>query len=114
MTQGIKTIIYPVKNIAKAKAIFGTLAGDKVEMDQPYYTQYNVDGLQIGLDPNGHAQGMSGPTNYWHVTDIKKSIADLVSAGARAHQDIKDVGGGKLVASVTDPDGNVIGLLQNP
>ena len=114
MAKGIKTIIYPVKDIAKAKAIFGKLAGGKLEMDQPYYAQYNVDGVQIGLDPNGHAQGMTGPTNYWHVADIKKSIADLLSAGARAHQDIKDVGGGKLIASMTDPDGNVIGLLQEP
>ncbi len=114
MAHGIKTIVYPVKDLAKAKSLFGRLAGTGPEMDQPYYVQYNVDGQQIGLDPNGHAQGFAGPVNYWSVDDIQKSIAALVEGGASMHTDVKDVGGGKLIASVTDPDGNVIGLLQNP
>src|ERR1700759_1361863 len=73
MAKGFKTIIYPVKDITKAKAVFGRLAGSTPEMDQPYYVQYNVDGQQIGLDPNGHAQGFTGPINYWSVDDIKRS-----------------------------------------
>ena len=114
MAQGIKTIVYPVKDIAKAKALFGRLAGAKPEMDQPYYVQYTVGGMQIGLDPNGHAQGFTGPVNYWYVDDIEQSLATLLEVGARRHMDVKNVGGGKLIASVTDPDGNVIGLAQNP
>jgi predicted enzyme related to lactoylglutathione lyase len=114
MAEGIKTIIYPVSDIAKAKALFGLLAGVKPEMDQPYYAQFNVGGQQIGLDPNGHAQGMTGPTNYWHVADIKKTRAALIEAGARPHQEAKDVGGGQLIASVKDADGNVIALRQSP
>lgn len=114
MAQGINTIIYPVKDIAKAKAIFGKLAGVKPVMDQPYYVQFNVNGQEVGLDPNGHAQGATGPINYWHVDDIQKSMSALIDAGARKQQDIKDVGGGRLIGSVKDVDGNVIGLLQNP
>jgi predicted enzyme related to lactoylglutathione lyase len=114
MAQGINTIIYPVKDIANAKAIFGQLTGVKPEMDQPYYVQFNVNGQQIGLDPNGHAQGATGPINYWHVNDIRETMSWLIEAGARKHQDIKDVGGGKLIGSVKDADGNVIALLQNP
>jgi len=114
MAQGINTIIYPVKDIAKAKALFAKLAGVKPEMDQPYYVQFNVNGQQIGLDPNGHAQGATGPINYWSVDDIRKTMATLIEAGARKHQDIKDVGGGKLIGSVKDADGNVIALAQNP
>jgi len=38
----------------------------------------------------------------------------MLAAGAQANEDVRDVGGGKLVATVKDADGNVIGLSQNP
>jgi predicted enzyme related to lactoylglutathione lyase len=68
----------------------------------------------VGLDPNGHAKGLTGPVPYWSVADIKASLAGLVGAGAEVLQDIKDVGGGKLIASMKDADGNLIGLVQAP
>ncbi len=58
--------------------------------------------------------GMTGPIGYWHVDDIKKSLQSLLDAGAQTQQDVKDVGGGMLIASVKDADGNVIGLKQAP
>jgi predicted enzyme related to lactoylglutathione lyase len=66
------------------------------------------------LDPNGHSQGMTGPIAYWEVSDIKQSLQELVDAGAQIVQDPKDVGGGKLIATVKDADGNVSGLSQTP
>lgn len=68
--------------------------------------------MDVGLDPNGHAQGMTGPIGYWQVDDIRARLGALVEAGAEVLQDVKDVGGGKLVASVKDADGNGIGLIQ--
>ena len=59
-------------------------------------------------------KGITTPVAYWHVEDIDRSLAELLAAGAQADQDVKDVGGGKLVASVKDPDGNVVGLIQEP
>ena len=38
----------------------------------------------------------------------------LLDTGAEAHQEVRDVGGGKLIASVKDADGNVIGLIESP
>ncbi len=114
MNQGIRTIIYPVKDIAQAKKLYGTLLGVKPYADEAYYVGFNVGGQEIGLDPHGHSQGMTGPVGYWHVEDIKKSLKSLLTAGAKAHQEVKDVGGGKLIASVKDADGNVIGLIQVP
>ncbi|PKV85434.1 VOC family protein [Streptomyces sp. TLI_146] len=112
MTQGLKTIIYPVKDLARAKAVFaGLLATDPV-MDEPYYVQFDAAGQEVGLDPNGHGKGMTGPVPYWHVDDIKKTVKTLVDAGAQTLQDVQDVGGGRLTASVKDADGNVIGLIQ--
>ena len=112
MTSGIQTVIYPVKDLARAKALYSTILGVEPDMDEAYYVGFNVGGQHIGLDPNGHKNGMTGPVSYWHIENIHQSIKDLLAAGAVEHQAIQDVGGHRLVASVTDPDGNVIGLLQ--
>jgi predicted enzyme related to lactoylglutathione lyase len=113
MTEGVKTIIYPVKDLAKAKTLYSKLLGVQPYMDEAYYIGFNIEGQDVGLDPNGHRQGMTGPVGYWHVEDIKESLKALLDAGAEAHQEVKDVGGGKLIASVKDADGNVIGLIQS-
>jgi predicted enzyme related to lactoylglutathione lyase len=114
MTGGITTIIYPVTDLAKAKALYSELLGVKPSMDEPYYVGFTVAGQDVGLDPRGHSQGMTGPVGYWRVDDIKSSVKALLAAGAEAQQDVKDVGGGKLIASVKDADGNIIGLIQSP
>jgi extradiol dioxygenase family protein len=66
MTEGIKTFIYPVKDLAKAKTLYGELLGVEPYMDEAYYVGFNVEGQDIGLDPHGHSQGMTGPVGYWH------------------------------------------------
>ena len=114
MNQGMRTIIYPVKDIARAKKLYGELFGAKPVMDEPYYVGWNVEGQDVGLDPNGHSQGLTGAVGYWHVDDIETTLSDLLTAGAETLQEVKDVGGGKLIASVKDADGNIIGLLQAP
>ena len=57
---------------------------------------------------------MTGPIGYWEVDDIKESLELLLDAGAEVQQEIKDVGGGKLIASVKDADANITGLAQSP
>jgi predicted enzyme related to lactoylglutathione lyase len=108
----IGTVIYPVKDLDRAKAVFGALLGVEPVMDEPYYVGYQVGDQQIGLDPNGHGKGMTGPVPYKHVEDVKATLAKLVEAGAEINEEPTDYGDGKLVASVKDPDGNVIGLRQ--
>jgi len=112
VTEGIRTIIYPVKDIGTAKKLYSKLLGVTPYMDEPYYVAFNVGGHDVGLDPNGHSRGMTGPVGYCHVNDIKKSLQLLLDAGAQALQEVTDVGGGKLIASVKDADNNVIGLIQ--
>jgi predicted enzyme related to lactoylglutathione lyase len=114
MSHGIKAFIYPVKDIGRAKKLYSKLLGVEPVMDEAYYVGFRVGDQDIGLDPQGHNQGMTGPVGYWHVNDIKKTLQLLLDAGAQAHQEVKDVGGGKLIASVKDADGNVIGLMQSP
>ena len=112
MNEGVKTIIFPVKDLGKAKALYSKLLGVEPYMDEAYYVGFNVGGQDIGLDPQGHRQGMTGPLAYFHVSDIRERLQMLLDAGAEAQQEIRDVGAGKLIASVKDADGNVIGLLQ--
>ncbi len=109
MNQGIRTVIYPVKDVAQAKVQFQVLLGVEPYVDSPYYVGFKVGDQEIGLDPNGHKAGM---TVYYQVDDIKKSLQLLVDADAHMLQEINDVGGGRLIASVKDADGNIIGLMQ--
>jgi predicted enzyme related to lactoylglutathione lyase len=113
MTEGIKTIIYPVKDLTRAKTLYSQLLGVGPNMDEAYYVNFNVEGKDVGLDPNGHGQGMTGPVVYWQVNDIEQSMKALLEAGAETEQEVRDVGGGLLIATLKDADGNAIGLRQS-
>jgi predicted enzyme related to lactoylglutathione lyase len=114
MIQGIRVVIYPVKDLAQAKTLYSTLLGVEPYTDEAYYVGFRVGDQELGLDPHGHNKGMTGPVGYWHVNDIQKSLQLLLDAGAQAQQEVQDVGGGKLIASVKDADGNITGLMQSP
>ncbi len=109
MNKGIRSVVYPVGDLEKSKALFRELFGVEPYADDPYYVGFKVGGLDVGLDPNGHKDGM---TVYYYVADIKKSLKALVDAGATEIQAIKDIGEGGLIAAVKDQNGNLIGLFQ--
>jgi predicted enzyme related to lactoylglutathione lyase len=112
-TQGIKTVLHPVSDLATAKAVYTALLGMEPQHDAPYYVGFEAAGQHIGLVPGGRSQGMTSPVAYWHVPDIEAKLAEVTAAGATVKDPPRDVGGGRLVATVTDPDGNVLGLLQD-
>ena len=111
--QGIKTVLHPVSDLAKAKQVYTALLGIPSQADAPYYVGFDVGGQHIGLVPGG-AQAMTSPVTYWEVTDIEAKLAEVTAAGASVKESPRDVGGGRLVATFTDPDGNVLGVLQDP
>jgi predicted enzyme related to lactoylglutathione lyase len=112
-TQGIQTVLHPVSDLAKAKAVYAALLGVPPSADAPYYVGFDAAGQHIGLVPNGGPQGMTAPVAYWHVPDIEAKLAEVTAAGATVKEPAHDVGGGRLVATFADPDGNVLGLLQD-
>jgi predicted enzyme related to lactoylglutathione lyase len=112
-TQGIKTVLHPVSDLEKAKEVYTALLGMPPQHDSSYYVGYEAEGQHIGLVPGGAQQGMTGPVAYWHVPDIEAKLAEVTAAGATVKDAPRDVGGGRLVASFTDPDGNVLGILQD-
>ena len=112
-TQGIKTVLHPVTDLAAAKAVYTALLGIPPQADESYYVGFEAAGQHIGLVPAGGPQAMTSPVAYWHVPDIEAKLAEVTAAGATIQDPAHDVGGGRLVATVTDPDGNVLGLLQD-
>ena len=112
-TQGIKTVLHPVSDVEKAKAVYAALLGIAPQADSEYYVGFDVEGQHIGLVPSGGPQGMTSPVAYWHVSNIEAKLAEVTAAGAIVQEPAHDVGGGRLVATFTDPDGNVLGLLQD-
>jgi predicted enzyme related to lactoylglutathione lyase len=110
MNKGIKTILYPVKNMAQAKTLFSKLLEVEPYADQPYYTGFKIDDQDIGLVPNNKEAAV---TAFFHIDDIKNSLQILIDSGAEVVQDIKNVGGERLIATAKDIDGNIIGLIQN-
>jgi predicted enzyme related to lactoylglutathione lyase len=112
-TEGIKTVLHPVSDLDAAKSVYTALLGMPPQTDGPYYVGFDAAGQHIGLLPGGGPQGMTSPVAYWHVPDIEAKLAEVTAAGATVKEPVRDVGGGRLVATVTDPDGNVLGLLQD-
>jgi predicted enzyme related to lactoylglutathione lyase len=112
-TPTIRTVLHPVSDLATAKAVYTALLGVAPQVDGPFYVGFEAGGQHIGLVPGGGPQGMTSPVAHWHVTDIEATLADVTAAGATVKEAVRDVGGGRLVATVTDPDGNVLGLLQD-
>ena len=112
MASGVYVVVYPVKDLDRAKSLFGALLGAEPAHDSPYYVQFEIGDQRLGLDPNGHTRGFPGSVGYWEVADINAKLQELLAAGATEHESPKDVGNGALIASVKDGDGNVIGLIQ--
>ena len=112
-TEGIKTVLHPVSDLAKATPVYTALLGTPPQHEAEYYVGYDVAGQHIGLVPGGAQQGMTGPVAYWHVPDIEAKLAEVTAAGGTVKDAVRNVGGGRLVATFTDPDGNVLGLAQD-
>ena len=112
-TQGIKTVLHPVSDLASAKAVYIALLGIPPQTDSEWYVGYDVEGQHVGLVPGGGPQGMTSPVAYWHVSDIEAKLAEVTAAGATVKEPAHEVGGGRLVAAFTDSDGNVLGLIQD-
>jgi predicted enzyme related to lactoylglutathione lyase len=107
MSQGITLIAYPVTDMDAATKLYSTFLGVEPYVKSGYYTGFHAGDQEVGL-----VMGQQGIIAYVDVTDIKASLQALVDAGAQMVQEIKNVGGGLLIATVKDADGNVIGLRQ--
>lgn len=114
MANTINLLVYPVKDVEKAKTFYNAFLGVEPYADSPYYVGYRVGDQEIGLDPNSSANSNAGPIAYTDVDDIKASLKEMTDAGAEIVQDARDVAKGLLVAQVKDANGNIVGFRQQP
>jgi predicted enzyme related to lactoylglutathione lyase len=105
-------VVFPVGDLAAAKALYTAVLGTEPYVDAPYYVGYRVGGVEVGLDPGAAHQGVTTPITYWTTDDIDGRLEALVAAGATVQRPPTDVGGGKLVAVLADAAGNLIGLRE--
>lgn len=116
MFQGLRTVIYHVTDLDRAKAWYTSVLGIEPYFDQPFYVGFNVGGFELGLDPDktAYSAGSGGAAAYWGVLNCEAAFSRLLELGASAHSDVQDVGGGIRVATVADPFGHVLGVIENP
>jgi catechol 2,3-dioxygenase-like lactoylglutathione lyase family enzyme len=115
MFLGLRTAIYQVSDIAKARDWYSSVLGFLPYFDQPFYVGFNVGGYELGLQPHdGDASKSDGVVAYWGVPDAEAAFAYLLERGATQNEGVQDVGGDIKVATVKDPFGNTFGIIENP
>ncbi len=110
---GLRTVLYPAPDLAATKDWYIQALGFPPYFDEPFYVGFNVGGYELGLDPNA-TPGESGQQIYWGVANIQAAVEHLESLGATISSAIQDVGDGILVATLRDPFGNALGVIENP
>ena len=113
MFLGLRTAIYPVKDLNAAKAWYALVLDQGPYFDEVFYVGFAVGGFELGLMPDGEA-GVTGPQPLWGVEDVAVELARLVSLGGELLEPVTDVGEGIRVAAIKDPFGNRLGLIENP
>ena len=112
MFLGLRTVIYPAPDLAASKAWFSQVLGAEPYFDQPFYVGFQVAGFELGLDP--HAEVATGPISYWGVADADQARSALIAGGATPRGEVADVGDGIRTATVLEPGGSILGIIQNP
>lgn len=116
MFLGLRTAIYHVDDIDKGKQWYSEVFGIQPYFDEPFYVGFDVAGYELGLHPSAGPgnEKADGAVAYWGVPDCAAAFARITQMGATVHEPVQDVGGGIKVATVKDPFGNVIGIIENP
>jgi predicted enzyme related to lactoylglutathione lyase len=112
--RAIRSVIYQVTDLARAKAYYGALLGRTPYFDQPFYAGYDIDGQELGLHPDTSRiqPGPGGAIAYWRVDDLYAAWEHALSNGGEPVEPPHNVGEGTDTAIVADPFGNYVGLIQ--
>jgi predicted enzyme related to lactoylglutathione lyase len=116
MLSGLRTAIYRAPDLKKTRDWYSTVLGIQPYFDEPFYVGFNVGGYELGLDPDTSTTpgGNAGVVVYWGVQSAEKAVERLLTLGAIKRTDVLDVGDGIKVATVLDPFGNILGVIENP
>jgi catechol 2,3-dioxygenase-like lactoylglutathione lyase family enzyme len=109
---GLRTVIYPVSDLAASKAWWTAFLGQDPYFAQPFYVGFNVAGYELGLLPDGNRA--DGAQTYWGVDNVDDAVHAALTDGAVVVSPATDVGEGIVTATVRIPDGSLVGLIHNP
>ena len=113
---GLRTTIYVVPDLAKAKEWYSKAFQALPYFDEPFYVGFSIGGYELGLMPEEQPVGKRSANifSYWGVDDIETEYKRLLALGATADEKPTNVGGEIVVARVRDPWGNIVGIIFNP
>src|SRR5690349_13949526 len=113
---GLRTTIYKVGDITKAKAWYAQVFETTPYFDEPFYVGFDIKGYELGLQPEDvpTTDKPESVVAYWGVNQITAEYERLLALGATEHEKPYNVGGEIVTATVKDPWGNIIGLIYNP
>ena len=114
MFLGLRTAVYYVDDIQKGRDWYASVLGHQAYFDEPFYVGFNVGGFELGLQPDDGRTKGEGHAAYWGVDNAETALQKLLELGATANEGVQDVGGGIKVATVKDPFGNILGIIENP
>lgn len=111
--KGLRTVAYPTPDLDQGKAWYSRVFQTEPYFEEPFYIGFSIGGFELGLVPDAQP-GEAGSQAFWGVDNIETELARVLALGAQLREAVTDVGGGIKIASVFDPFGNVIGLIENP
>lgn len=125
--RGFATINYWADDVTAAAAWYTELLGVEPYFERPgpdgalAYAEFRIGDSEAELGlvsrafaPPGLPTAPGGAVMYWHVDDLEGTVARLLELGATEFQPVTPRGHGFVTAAVTDPFGNVLGVMYNP
>jgi predicted enzyme related to lactoylglutathione lyase len=113
MIRGLRTVVYHTPDLAAGKAFYSQVAGKPPYFDEPFYVGFEVGGFELGLVPD-KTPGAGGTVAYWGTADAAAEADRIAGLGATVVDPVQEVGGGIKVATLADPFGNLLGVIENP
>lgn len=136
MLRGLSTVSFWADDVAAARDWYAAFLGipayfQRPEAGTPSYVEFRIGDYQhelgiidrryaphrtaAGAAPSAAAAaGPAGEIVYWHVDDVAATFNRLLAMGAVEYEGVKDRGHLFITASVIDPFGNILGIMQNP
>ena len=124
MLRGLTTVVYFAADVPAAVAWYSEVLGTEPYFareagGRPAYVEFRIGDYshELGIldrryiGPTPERQG--GTVAYWAVDDVQASYDRLLELGATPNQPVTEQGPGFVTASVTDPFGNVLGVMFN-
>ncbi len=118
--RGLANISFYAADLAAAKAWYSEFFGLKPYFEVPGYIEFRIGDYQhefgiidAAYAPKNMAPGPGGAITYWHVDDVEAAFAKLLQHGCKQYEPVVKRGEGFVTASVTDPFGNVLGVMYN-